>query len=389
MKRTHPPRAWLDDRPMVRVAPMESLMAQSRVERFDSSLERARMLQEHDAIIREARSFMESEGLSQADLAKMAGYSSGVISDLFKGSYQGDVAGVLHKVAAAIAAARDRKAAPGKGEFVTTAVAKEIFAVLKTVATLEGISVIYGPARIGKSITLNACLKLDYPNAIYLQINDKSRTPTALYHALMAKLGRRQGKTGWNVARAFAWISEQLTGSHRMIIVDEAENARVDTLNSLRQLHDETGCPILLAGRPPLLAKVKNTTSDGRIGGSLLGRLTIVRDLTARTRQRGGGEPLFSVEEVVQVLARQKVRLARDARRWATALANIVALGDEREGCGLGYIKNLAVLAAHANGKAEEITLAMLQECNELLLGNEYASMMHTEVEQYLERATG
>jgi hypothetical protein len=203
----------------------------------------------------------------------------------------------------------------------------------------------------------------------------------------LALTGRRHGRQTLTAYRAFGELRKALTGTHRLLLVDEAENLSLAAFNGLRQLHDVSGCPLVFAGRPLVWTKIQDTTRDARIGGSLLRRMVIVRDLTARTRLPNGkgGQPLHSVAEVVEILARQKVRIARSAEGWITALANVVVYQD-KEGCGLGAALNLAVLAAMSNPECRTLGVAELQEVNEDLFGLAYAAELKMQVEELMKR---
>lgn len=345
-----------------------------------------------EEIRRRAVNFCRQENVSQADLAKMAGVSSSTLTEVLGDKYAGNALQTLRRVDAAIDAAESRKQAPAKGEFVMTAVAEEIFAVLKAIVRIDSIGVIHGPSGIGKTLTLRACLAMDFPQAIYLAITDECKSPTRLYARLVATLSRRgtSAPTGSIASAAFGWLVKRLSGSHRLILLDEAENLTMAALNGVRQLHDQTGCPVILTGRPPLMTRVKASMGDARIGGSLVGRISIIRDLLARTRSLrpgdGGARPLFSQAEIVEILAKKKIRLSRDGRKWLAGVANIIALGDH-EGCGLRYAIQCATLCAASNPGERELTAALLQETNALQLGEEYAQAIESEVETYSAQA--
>lgn len=364
-----------------KLAAMEKLEQQARIER-------TRMSPETITLRDRVTEFCRQEKLSQTELARMVGVSPTVVSEVLAEKYAGDAAAVQAKLENVIELASARRLNPSGREFVTTGVAREIFAVLKSMTTVPDmhLAAITGPSGLGKTMALKAALAAEFRTGIYVQANDSCRIPSTLYRALLLAAKVRGLHDKLNPARAFELLETKLSNSRRLIVIDEAENLRMDAINGLRQLHDATGCPVVLVGRPPLISTLRRSVKDDRIGGSLLGRLDLEWDLTARTRDRAGkgGQPLFSQSEVTEMLAKFKVRVAKDALRWLTGLANITALGDEREGCGLRYAISLFAVTVHANRGAALITLEHLLQVNALKQGEEYAGQMVQEVETYI-----
>lgn len=165
-----------------------------------------------------------------------------------------------------------------------------------------------------------------------------------------------------------------------MIVVDEAENLPPETLNVIRQIHDATHCPVLLAGRPHLNRVIDRTTSVSQIGGSLVGRICIRKQLSPMPRagRGGGGNWICSIEELSEKLSFYKVRFAPDAIRFLHRLAHESALRSDtgREAGGLRLVDKLALLAVGLNRGATAITLKMVTDAHRLMVGPEEAQLL-------------
>jgi hypothetical protein len=180
-------------------------------------------------------------------------------------------------------------------------------------------------------------------------------------------------------AVGFRLIVEKLGNSSRPILIDEADCLSIKTLGIIRHIHDATGCPVILCGRPNLAKKINRTTRDDDIGGSLRGRLCVEHDLMSGINRQDGsdGEWLFSVDEVAEILRQFKIVFHRDAARWLTMLANLSACDGGREQGGLRYaieVAKLAIIIAERKRTADRrVTLEIVKQANSLTRDKDYA----------------
>ena len=314
--------------------------------------------------------------VSRAKIAKGIGESQSTVSQVLACKYPKGKETVywkrdevLRKLDKHLSLWEARREAPQRSGFVWTRVAEEIRAVAQTCVLLESMGAAYGPAGIGKTLTLHALLET-VPGSVLVTIDDGTHSPTSFLRELADRLKLGSARYRQSFRRA---ICEQLRGSKRLIVVDEAHLATLNTLNCIRQIHDSTGCPVLLVGLPALGRMLTKGRDDDAMGATLFSRQGIVRDLTARCRQGGDpGEPLYSTEDVKRVFARSEVRIARDAMDWLEGVAN------EPEAGGLRLANNALRLATHvAQTSAEpvrEITVKALLDASRLLKGTEAAN---------------
>ena len=79
-------------------------------------------------------------------------------------------------------------------------------------------------------------------------------TPPVMLSAICEKLnGMRPGR----MALAKQVIIEELDESKKILLIDEADRLSIKNIEHLRDIHDETGSPIVLIGEPSIYALVK------------------------------------------------------------------------------------------------------------------------------------
>lgn len=324
--------------------------------------------------------------LTISQLARMAGVSSSAVSEVLRDKYKGDVDGLLRLLNATIAEYARRSDAPESAQFVKTEIASQIFGILKLASRTSAMAAFYGPSGAGKTMSLRAARLLDFKNALYVEINTETRAPTRLLQALVEQLGFRglSPRQLRDQAELFKMIKNKLVGTGRMIIIDEADKLRPRALDLLREIHDATAgaddkpCPVVLAGRPPLKDLIQSTKRCREIGGSLVGRISINRSLVAS----GGDDPtggswLFSVEEIMNMLALRRVKITREVGRWLCCLANLSLLTNEQmEESGLRFAIKVAINAAALNKSAEATGMDLVLKAFRYLTDKDRAKQM-------------
>ena len=252
--------------------------------------------------------------------------------------------------------------APQRGPCADTAVVLEIKTVAQVALLLLTMAVVYGPAGIGKTLALLALLEV-MPGSVLVTISDATMSVPQFFRELAATL---KLETRGYKAMTRRLICDRLRDTRKLLMIDEAHLADSDVLNAIRQLHDDTGCPVLLCGLPRLTRRIVEGRADDGVGATLFSRVGISRDLMERTRT-GKGKPLFSVADVRAVFQDSKIRIAPDGQAWLHDVSNLPELG------GLRTASNALRLATHIAQRSKEsvtaITAAMLHDATRLLHG--------------------
>lgn len=109
-----------------------------------------------------------------------------------------------------------------------------------------GLAVVWGQAGRGKT-----CCAREYAvrtGAVYLRAM-QDQTPTALLSALAYELNGSEPRT---TDRARRIICQALDRAPRTVLMDEADRMRLPLIECLRDIHDQTGTPIILIGEERL-----------------------------------------------------------------------------------------------------------------------------------------
>ena len=176
-------------------------------------------------------------------------------------------------------------------EFVEHAVAEEIMTVAEHTLETCTIGVVWGPARIGKSFTLKhmeGSPKLFYP--ILIRAGVTCRTPSQFARQLSAKIGISRGGSLDVLGRR---LFDTLRDLERMVMIDEVDQMTQEGLEFIREMYDESGCAVFMAGKPVIYERLgyREVGTYREVTDQFAGRVGFRRDLTERTRDCEGKPP--------------------------------------------------------------------------------------------------
>jgi DNA transposition AAA+ family ATPase len=264
-----------------------------------------------------------------------------------------------------------RKDAKRPAGWVETDVARRMLLVVSKTIELNSIGLIYGDAGRGKTLTLEAAKEI-HRGSVLIRVMQSTRRPKGFAF----QLGKALNLRGLNTThQAEARIIEALLGTGRAIIVDEAHQLQPETLETLRDIHDEAGVPIILAGT----MKLNDQVNDQELYfGQLSSRVAIKYDLTEELRGGGGGgepKPLHTIDEIRRLYESDKVRFTDDGRLLLTKLANLPGLGGLR-------LCTKVVQVARSLAQGEPISAELLLRVIRTLHGSQGASQVEQQVER-------
>jgi hypothetical protein len=190
--------------------------------------------------------------ISNAQIARFLGYSPAYVS-IYLAKPASEFPGDIAKFEMAVLDFLRGRALKQSFEFpvISTEVSESVSSFADYVRGCGGIGVLHGDAGLGKSVGL-ALFAEASKTGILITANANQRDAHGIKQLLWphASHGYRQNGNRWE------HICAVLRGTNRLIMVDNAQRLLGDGRHALCDLLDQTGCPILLAGNPNILAKI-------------------------------------------------------------------------------------------------------------------------------------
>lgn len=311
--------------------------------------------------------YLKRRKISYADVARQVGSPRGsLIRELVRGQYSDNGRTVrgyranaddhIRKLNNWVEQHARQQAVKLEGAFVDTAVAVNLFRIGQMIRENQTIGVAVGPTGIGKTRCARV-LAEKTTGAIFMTVIFGCYNPRGLIRLLGEALKvRRPLGQGLGHLNQLERVIEALRGSNRLLIFDEAHNFTDEALEVLRQLHDQTECPILLLATKDLRDRVRMSAQPD--AGQLHSRFDIMVDLTVKGRGKDSDKrKLFTVEDIRRLYERTPIKLAKDATGYLLDVANLLGWGSLRR-CRV-LVMNAARRARKRNGldEDEEVTV--------------------------------
>ena len=195
-------------------------------------------------------SAIKSKGLSNAEIGRGMGYSSGAVSTYLGGKYHGDL---VSFETAAREWLRDLITVGITGvPTIETEISKIMSRRFEEIRTSRGLVLIVGDAGIGKSRGDGLYL-IDHTLAIGFRTIPWRSGMNAIAEDLSKSAGINRlakGEKRWDA------ILDRTRGSGRLLIVDDAQELAPRALQCCVDYHEETGNPVCLIGLPSLKKKL-------------------------------------------------------------------------------------------------------------------------------------
>lgn len=265
-----------------------------------------------ESVRSKAEAYIEAEGLTRADFAAK-------VSDKFSGTRITKYLNLnkegrtpepdMPKVEQAIRAFLRHVGRTTKirENLFDNSVSGDVANVLRQIRRTGDVGLIHSNGGLGKT---SGCVLFcnDNPNTLMITIKQYACGAAAfegmLFHAY---LENSQAKYPGNIKRML-WLEQELRGTERMIIVDDAELMDISGFRSAFGLHDATGIPIAFVGNSEVIDAIRKRDSSGkmisRIGILHLAKMKDDSEATARNLIRqfapaSGDELVEAVQDVV------------------------------------------------------------------------------------------
>jgi len=335
----------------------------------------------------DVEAFCRAYKVQRVVIAKAIGYTGGVISEFLNGKYAGNEGKIAIALDEWLVEEEQRRSKQQRTVFVETAVVKQIFSVATYCLDFRKVGLIYGPetSGLGKTMAMQAIYqKMGPRRATMITIDKCDANPTGLLKKIIA--GMRLENTGSN-AQKMRRIVEHLNGRSHLLMIDQVHNLRFAKEDRpfyyLMDIYDASQTAQLWAGTSDMVAYLQRQqakTIDEPLA-QIRRRIFPVIDLMASTAAGGdGGEPLYTIDDILEMFSTFKLKLTHSAAKWLRAFACVPGSG--ALGACVNFVEFATMLGE--SRRVKEITIALLKEAVVCGLTSERSSWVLRETEQMM-----
>lgn len=200
-----------------------------------------------DALRRRVQAHIDA-GMSQTEIARLAGTSGSTVGRWLAGKYPGDNSKVERQLASALEAIAEResqaRALPAAPDFIATPTAERILDVLGYAHIAQDVVVVYGGAGVGKTQAIDEYARR-HANVWTVAATPAESSVVACLENITHALGIPAPQSAAKMHRA---VTRRMTGTYGLLVIDEAQNLDTKALDQVRSIHDATGCGLALVG---------------------------------------------------------------------------------------------------------------------------------------------
>lgn len=337
------------------------------------------------AVIQAINDYVERTRITRTSIARNLNVAASTLGQVLNWKYAGNWQQIILDLDRWLEAQQKSDATPRTSEFVWTTVAQEIKTVADVAISSGQIGLVYGPTTsgIGKTMALRAIRDVT-PGSIMITITKAAPTVASMLRDIARELQCPEYGGHAGMQRA---IVKKLFQTKRLLIIDQIHSLLGQKgdkpLFVLCDILDATGAPQLWCGTVDVRAYLNRGQAKGsETLAQVNRRIVMAWDLMERTRQGedgGQGQPLFTIDEIRKVFAKNKIRLAPDASQYLCTLANMEDSGS------LGTCVNLVLLATMvAESRGDKVlSAALLRSYHRSLMGGRSFALMERRMSEY------
>jgi len=203
------------------------------------------------SLVRWLHAYAAEHDLHLAELAAKIRYDESTLHRVFNGKYDGKLENVCREIAAFKKLAEARGSIT-KLSFIETAMSRQIWKLCDTALTYQKIGFLFGDSQTGKTTALMSYARLhNHGQTIYV------RMPTGgVLGLLLSEFAQALRMSPQQKEKELRRRVIQAFDDRMLLIVDEAHqvfvtnegNSRIRSLEFLREIHDRSGCGLIICG---------------------------------------------------------------------------------------------------------------------------------------------
>ena len=197
----------------------------------------------------------ETQALSMAAVARLAGVGESTLSAFNAGNYSGNNARVADKVTVWLndqdARARSRSVSAPPIPFTRTRTTEAFLGALEHAQTGPDMAVLVGGAGVGKTTAANRYQETH--SNVFMITAEPSLSSS---YAVLDYLGDVLGVAEVAAQKRSRAISTRLRGTQGLLIVDEAQHLSIGAIDQLRAIHDRAQIGMALLGNEEVWSRI-------------------------------------------------------------------------------------------------------------------------------------
>ncbi|MDG3444505.1 AAA family ATPase [Nitrospirillum amazonense] len=231
-------------------------------------------MQDPDAVRALVREALAEDKISNAEGARRAGMAESTFAAWLSGKYQGNNEKATGDAMRWLVARQSQRMAAASitasPDFIETPSARDFITALRYAQVACDITVIVGAPGIGKTMAAEA-YKLVTPNVWLTTMTPSTSKPSAMLAEICAELDVPE-KSTTKMARA---LGRFVKGKKGLLIVDEGQNLRPESMDELRALNDIYKVAIAVIGNEKVVSRLEGKQADygqlySRVGTRLI-----------------------------------------------------------------------------------------------------------------------
>jgi hypothetical protein len=221
-------------------------------------------------IVEQVKTIIKQDGLTNSDVARQSGVSPQILSPLLKDKYTSCPDAHIEKLANWLTTYKSGKETRAEvcqdPEWVETPTARKLLEMMRLSQGFSAWTMAYEGAGVGKTKAANQ-YQSNNSNVWIVTASPNNKARRAFLSLIAREMGLNAN--GMTIDRLDYEITQRITGSNGLLIIDEAQYVTDDSLNGLRIL------------------------TEGRIGVTLLGN-DVVRSRMSAPKSRANMYPIWS-----------------------------------------------------------------------------------------------